>query len=564
MRRARRASAIALGSLLIVMIQVSPVRATPGCSPLTATDDSYYSNEPSVSADASSIAFRSSADLVGDNPDHNEEIFLYDKADASLVQVTTTTQPLHYNTPSISADGTRIVFRSADDIGGGNPDRNSEIFLYDATGPTVTQLTDTTGGAGDADDDGIEDGESANREPALSGDGTRVAFTSDRNHDGSNSEGNDEVFLWDESGPSITHITATVSRENTQPSISAAGDRVSFVSNGRFGGGNADRNYEVFLWDEDGPTIAQASDTSTGFNQEPSLAGDGTLMSYWYASPRPQGRFGSEIYLYDAVSRSSTRLTPHGTQNGGGSFGVTTWNSSISADGSTIAFISIEDLVPGQNTFGNTQVFTYDIAQQTMVQRSDTSGGGGFPNSSDPSISADGSQVAFSSSSNIGGSNANNNGEIFLSVDGGVCDSPGRPDGRIKRGRAGAYVGDDVYNGTGAGQTATGAASASGVVSYYVSFQNDDTEPDQFRLRGGSSSDRFAIRYFVGGENVTGQVTDGTYLSPSLASGETVLVRVQVTVKTTAPRDATFTRRLTATSVTDSSGDTVKSVTSRL
>ena len=48
--------------------------------------------------------------------------------------------------PSINAKGTRIAFESTLDLTGGNPDRNREIFLADTTTPGIIQVTDTTGG----------------------------------------------------------------------------------------------------------------------------------------------------------------------------------------------------------------------------------------------------------------------------------------------------------------------------------------------------------------------------------------------------------------------------------
>src|SRR3954447_12719884 len=67
--------------------------------------------------------------------------------------------------PSVSADGTRIAFRSDADIGGGNPDGNTEIFLYDTVARSTTQITSTTGGF--------------NFGPSISADGQTVAFQSD-------------------------------------------------------------------------------------------------------------------------------------------------------------------------------------------------------------------------------------------------------------------------------------------------------------------------------------------------------------------------------------------------
>ena len=55
------------------------------------------------------------------------------------------------------------------------------------------------------------------------------------------------------------------------------------------------------------------------------------------------------------------------------------------------------------------------------------------------------------------------------------------------------------------------------------------------------STPRFTVRYFVGPTNVTSPVLAGTYTTPELAPGQTSTLRVQVTVKPTAPRGPTLT-----------------------
>jgi len=44
-----------------------------------------------------------------------------------------------------NADGTRVTFYSDANIGGGNPEGNIEIYLFDTTTGIITQITDTGG-----------------------------------------------------------------------------------------------------------------------------------------------------------------------------------------------------------------------------------------------------------------------------------------------------------------------------------------------------------------------------------------------------------------------------------
>ncbi len=96
-------------------------------------------------------------------------ILLFSWQIASAQLVCTLTQITNTNVdfssrPSINADGTRIAFHSFADLTGGNPDGNTEIFLFDTNSNTFTQITNTTSGSNDL--------------PSINVNGTRIAFRS--------------------------------------------------------------------------------------------------------------------------------------------------------------------------------------------------------------------------------------------------------------------------------------------------------------------------------------------------------------------------------------------------
>ncbi len=138
-----------------------------------------------------------------------------------------------------------------------------------------------------------------------------------------------------------------------------------------------------------------------------------------------------------------------------------------------------------------------------------------------------------------------------------------QPDARIKKG-TGAFVGNDVYNTTGLGQTRTGVAPRGSSVTYTIKVQNDALVADTLRLKGAASNTRFKVTYTAGGADITPAIVAGTYTTPELAPGATFTVRVVVKVKSTAPAGASLTGALTAKSNTDTTyKDTVKFVTRR-
>ena len=86
------------------------------------------SDEPSINADGTRIAFSSSSDINGGNPGGDREIWLFDTTTGITIKITDDSVGLS-DDPSINADGTRIAFESFADINGGNPDESLEIFL---------------------------------------------------------------------------------------------------------------------------------------------------------------------------------------------------------------------------------------------------------------------------------------------------------------------------------------------------------------------------------------------------------------------------------------------------
>ena len=151
----------------------------------------------SINALGTRIAFVSNADLTGDNPDGNQELFLVNTLTNCVTQLTTTTGHNVFYT-SINALGTRIAFVSNADLTGGNPDGLFQAFLVNTFTNRFTQLTI----AGDA------------FVPKINALGTHVAFLSRADHIGDNPDGNLELFLATCVG--TVHNLETMASEETE------------------------------------------------------------------------------------------------------------------------------------------------------------------------------------------------------------------------------------------------------------------------------------------------------------------------------------------------------------
>jgi arylsulfatase A-like enzyme len=108
-----------------------------------------------------------------------------------------------------------------------------------------------------------------------------------------------------------------------------------------------------------------------------------------------------------------------------------------------------------------------------------------------------------------------------------------KPDGSIGRTRTGAYVGDGIYDSLPSPdqtEKVTGARRRSSY-SFWINIDNDNGSARSFMVSDlQSGTKRMKVHFFVDGIDVTTAVDAGTYVTPSLASGATASLTVQVHV----------------------------------
>jgi probable HAF family extracellular repeat protein len=105
-----------------------------------------------------------------------------------------------------------------------------------------------------------------------------------------------------------------------------------------------------------------------------------------------------------------------------------------------------------------------------------------------------------------------------------------QPDGLVSTRPSAAYVGDNVYNSTGTGQTRTLAARRGTKRAFYVRVHNDGTVPNTISLRGSGSPPRSTVRYFRRSTDVTAPMRSAAGLTFHLPPGGFRQVRVVTTV----------------------------------
>jgi TolB protein len=169
----------------------------------------------------------------------------------------------------------------------------------------------------------LTDDPAADTEPAISPDGTRIAFASNRT-------GTWQVYVMEADGGRATALTYGPS-ESFEPAWSPDGRRIAFSSN-RTGNG------DVYVMDADGSNVVQLSglglrtglpdvvgaDDSRQFEGSPTWSPDGTRIAF-------AGEIGDnpDLYVMDADGSSVVRLTDDPTGD---------WYPAWSPDGKWIAF----------------------------------------------------------------------------------------------------------------------------------------------------------------------------------------------------------------------------------
>ena len=190
-----------------------------------------------------------------------------------LRRVTNTSEEGLNINPSISGDGRILAFESTEDVAhAGGTDHFRAIRANLTPDPaTFFQIGGTRAVA-----------------PAISQDGSLVAFASKDDPLGTNLDGNSEIFLFDAAAKLIQVTTTSpgdvanrVTNGNFQPSITDDGRFIAFSSNRDLAAQNADGNREIFIYDVIAGSFTQLTNTSgiVGFS-DAKISGNGCVVAY--------------------------------------------------------------------------------------------------------------------------------------------------------------------------------------------------------------------------------------------------------------------------------------------
>jgi Tol biopolymer transport system component len=226
---------------------------------LTSSTHSIWirNEQPSISADGTHVAFRGNYDFFGDALLQGRDLWMVDLATKGLTRLVHSVPEGRWSDqPDLSADGTRVVFRSdADFLGEGVPSSSHHIWLYDTLAMTFTHISrDITYGG-------------TSEWPSISGDGTRIAFVSSADYLNGGS-GASHLWFYDSVAQTYTRVTDHPNWPTGvfvvhDPEISLDGNSILFSSTYDHINEQAGDHQEIWRYDIPSLTFSRVT-TSTG------------------------------------------------------------------------------------------------------------------------------------------------------------------------------------------------------------------------------------------------------------------------------------------------------------
>lgn len=292
--------------------------------------------------------------------------------------------------PSLSGDGLHIAFESNADLmgAGGEPGIRAFHGSLDSEPALFTELGITRATA-----------------PAISQDGSSIAFASKDDPLGTNSDGNSEIFLY--SSGQLLQITNTLPDDattrhihgNFQPSMTDDGRTIAFASNRELTGQNADGNLEIFTFDTSTNSFVQLTNTSGRIGAtDAKISGDGSHISYI----KDDGTEPSQArdLILKNLGTGETHVIGLNVNELSLSYG-----RAISDDGLRVVYSS--EAEPDSS-----QVFLYD-GRNNVTRQLTFLGARAVDVPLHPTISGDGKRVGFATRRNVIGGNSDNSVELY-------------------------------------------------------------------------------------------------------------------------------------------------------
>lgn len=397
-----------------------------GCELLTpAPPGNAAASSPWISGDGRYVVLASEADdLIPDDNNAFTDIFLWDRLDNSIQRINLALNGEEADAPShapvISEDGRYVFYTSeATNLVAFDFNDLSDLFIYSIEQGTTERLSQSF--------DGSEVDQPILGRPSVSADGRFVAFATDASRVVENdTNGVADVFVLDREASTTERIslaTLTANQGNSashEPAISADGRFVTFTSEAsNLIGDDTNGVADVFVHDRQSATtdrVSVATDRRevTQASWSPAISADGSSVAFI-----SRGDFGigpppthNEVFLVTLASGQIERVSL-GANNSAATGDAS--HVTLSRDGRYVTYDSAADnIIPFDNNALPDIIIYSRLGGSTRVNVS-SSGADADGISRSPVISADGRFVAFvSAATNLFTSDTNGVDDVLV------------------------------------------------------------------------------------------------------------------------------------------------------
>ncbi len=301
---------------------------------------------------------------------------------------------------SFSPDGTKLLFvSSASQLVRSDTNDHADVFIKDLASGAVTLVSTDSNGSQFTSTDAVD--------ATFSPDGTKVVFT----------EGT-QVYVKTLSSGAITLASSSSTGvagdgSSSGGQLSSDGTKVGFTSNSNsFGSSGTLQVYVKDLTTGVLTAVTFAGPSSSGASFD-GFSPDGTKALVETVISPVNGHLSSSIFVVDIATGTQTLVSADASGNSGDK---TAFNARFSADGSKVVFTSDSDNLVAGDTNNTYDIFEKDLNTGAIKLVSQTAlGGQGDLLSFTPTISSDGSKIAFDSyADSLTAGDVNSTGDVFV------------------------------------------------------------------------------------------------------------------------------------------------------
>ena len=377
-----------------------------------------WSRRTTISGDGRYVAFASEAsNLVNGDTNEAGDIFIHDRQTGTTTRISVNSSGTEANggsdSPNISNDGRYVAFYSdASNLVNGDNNEIGDIFVRDIQAGTTTRVS--------IDSSGNEANDlSSEYYIAISGDGRFVAFQSDAtNLVSGDTNGVGDIFVHDRqtnqtsrvsvdsNGAQANNFSSAVSISNDGIYVTFASSATNLVSNDTNG------KVDVFVYDRNiGATtlvsVNSSGEQADGGGSSPDISGNGRYIVFLSKSNNlapGADEYEALIYVHDRQTGQTILASVYSD----GYIMITGIldQPTISNEGRFVAFSFYDK----SNNNGIMNIWVRDLQTNTSFEVAY-----GNASSFGPSLSANGSSIAFwSSASNLVNGDTNDAPDIFV------------------------------------------------------------------------------------------------------------------------------------------------------